>query len=713
MSVHNSDDGDDYVEDPVTLISKLDMSDSLHLHPNDSTALTVVSIKRKGTDYYQVWSCAMLLALEEKNKTGFIDGSCRRNRASAFVSNVPNKGNFQRGQSSNTAPRPNNVNNNRQNGGSGLVCENCGFNGHTIDRCFKIIGYPADLKKKKNGQNTKGKNILNNNDVGSSSSSGFTDEQTATLISLIKDNKVGKNMQANMTVRHPNGTEAFISKIGNLKLPNGLVLFDVLVIPELGHPADTILNVLKKDLKIDNQNHIEFCEICQRAKQTKEHFPLSDHSSSKLGDLVHLDLWGPYKVSSSERFKSYKLFDNEYPEMPYDDERVDPNLNSDQMSQSDSSHSFVPAYKFSHWTDAMNNEMDALLKNDTWDIVDLPMDKKAIGSKWIFKIKYKSSGEIDRLKKSLYGLKQEPRQRNAKLTSTLIENGLSQSKSDYSLYIKSDKDFFLALLVYVDDIIITSNNVSEIDKFKVFLKSKFMIKDLGKLKYFLGIEVIDTDKGICLNQRKYVLDLLSKYGMLACKPAKTPLMSKLVISNKATDNDPIRDNITDYQKLMGKLIYLTNTRPDISYVVQFLSQFMHFPLNSHLKIAFKILRYLKTCLCLGIYLVNNSGMSLKVFSDVDWAKCVVTRRSVTRYCVFLNDSLVSWKNKKQNTISKSSTEAEYRALALVTNILTKGLDTMQHMVLVKKLGMFDIYQVETRRFQLLIIDSWIVEGLVL
>ncbi|GKE66233.1 ribonuclease H-like domain-containing protein, partial [Tanacetum coccineum] len=302
--------------------------------------------------------------------------------------------------------------------------------------------------------------------------------------------------------------------------------------------------------------------------------------------------------------------------------------------------------------------------------VDLHKDRKAIGSKWIYKIKYKSSGEVDRykarlvaqgfgqkegidyeetfspvvkmvtvrcllnivvlnnwhvfqldvndaflygelveivymkppegyfplgnkvcmLKKSLYGLKQAPRQWNAKLTSALIENGFSQSKSDYSLYIKSYKDVFLTLLVYVDDIIITGNNVSEIEKFKVYLKSKFMIKDLGKLKYFLAIEVIDTDKGICLNQRTYVLDLLSDYGMLACKPTKSPLMSKLALSNEASDKDPFLDNITDYQKLMGKLIYLTNTRPDISYVVHCLSQFMHSPLKSHLKIAFKILR---------------------------------------------------------------------------------------------------------------------------
>ncbi|GKF03884.1 ribonuclease H-like domain-containing protein, partial [Tanacetum coccineum] len=286
------------------------------------------------------------------------------------------------------------------------------------------------------------------------------------------------------------------------------------------------------------------------------------------------------------------------------------------------------------------------------------------------------------LKKSLYGLKQAPRQCNAKLTSTLIENGFSHSNSDYSLYTKSVKGVFLALIIYVDDIIITGNNISEIEKFKVYLKSKFMIKDLGKLKYFLGIEVSDTDKGICPNQRKYVLDLLFEYGMLACKPAKTLLMSKLIISNEATENDHILDNITGYQKLMGKLIYLTNTRPDISYIVHCLSQFMHSPLKSHLKIAFKILRYLKSCPGLGIHIIKNSEYRalasitseviyiLKILKDLN----IENLLPVSLHCAIKNAA---------NLVESANQ---------IADILTKGLDTLQHKGFVEKVGMLDIYQ---------------------
>ncbi|GJR06201.1 ribonuclease H-like domain-containing protein [Tanacetum coccineum] len=327
--------------------------------------------------------------------------------------------------------------------------------------------------------------------------------------------------------------------------------------------------------------------------------------------------------------------------IPNDDERVDPKLKSDNKSQSDSSSSFESG-RNSFTTDlSVNSEKNA----DSSDNIFATQDE------WIDRFKarlvdqgFSQKEGIDYEETFSPVVKMALRQWNAKLTSTLIENGFIQSKYDYSLYTKSDKGVFLALLVCVDDIIITGNNV-EIEKFKV----------------------IDTDNGICLNQRKYVLGLLSEYGMLACKPVNTPLISKLVISDEATKKDHVLDNITDYQKLMGKLIYLTNTRHDISYVVHCLSQFMHSPLTYHLKTDFKIMRYLKGCPGLGIHFIKNSGISLSAFSDHDWAKCVVTRKSITGYCVFLNNSLISWKSKKQTTLFKYYTEAEYRALASVTS----------------------------------------------
>ncbi|GJU75332.1 ribonuclease H-like domain-containing protein [Tanacetum coccineum] len=207
---------------------------------------------------------------------------------------------------------------------------------------------------------------------------------------------------------------------------------------------------------------------------------------------------------------------------------------------------------------------------------------------------------------------------------------------------RSDKDVMLILFVYVDDIIVTGNNIDEINKFKQFFGSKFLLKDLGKFKYFLGIEVLDVPEGICLTQRKYYTELLTEFGMLACKPRSTPIEvnpdGKKVVC-KFGDDVPI-NGITNYQKLVGKLIYLTMTRLGISYVVHCLSQVMHNPMQSHLRLAFRVLKYLKREPRLGITFKENDNIDLKVFVDSDWAKCKVTRRSITGYVVFLGNSLV-------------------------------------------------------------------------
>nr|GEV25354.1 ribonuclease H-like domain-containing protein [Tanacetum cinerariifolium] len=458
----------------------------------------------------------MLLALEGKNKIGFIDGSYKRSNidekhnqllklmqflmglddsymqirssilhrealpdvrsAYAAISSKESHRVARNNQNFNVGPsRPNNVNNNRQgggfglnnnrpNGGSDLVCENYGFNGHTIDRCFKIIGYPADFGKKKSGQHFKKQIVFNNNYVGKSLSFGFRDEEMATLISCIKDNKVRKNMQANMAVGHPNGTEAYISKIGNLRLSNGLTLYDILVIPEyydlnlknilgIGEQCeglyyysdkDPVLNVLKDSLNFDRK----------------------DNTANDLNK-------GKSDSSSSSESGS--------------------NINQvDYGNDADSSNDFV----------ATQNEEVATLEEFFFSEGNLEQNPSSSQEVVYMKPQegyFSSDNKVCRLKKSLYGLKQAHRQWNAKLTSTLIENGSSQSKSDYSLYTKSDKGVFLALLVYVDDIIITDNSVFEIEKFKLFFKSKFLIKDLDILTK--GLDTIQH------------LDFVKKLGM--------------------------------------------------------------------------------------------------------------------------------------------------------------------------------------------------------
>ncbi|XP_071741832.1 uncharacterized mitochondrial protein AtMg00810-like [Rutidosis leptorrhynchoides] len=222
----------------------------------------------------------------------------------------------------------------------------------------------------------------------------------------------------------------------------------------------------------------------------------------------------------------------------------------------------------------------------------------------------------------------------------------------------------LYLLVYVDDIILTRSNTKIIDDCKLLLKTKLRIKDLGHLKYFLGIELLDNNDCLVLPQRKYCLEVISEFDLLGRKPAITPLESGVVFSNindhDSTDSPP--ENISEYQKCVGKLIYITLTRHDIAYVVHRLSQFMHAPLKSLLKAAFRVLRYLKGRPGKGVTVKRNNDFVITAFVDSDYAKGSMLRKSVTSFCIFLRNNLISWKSKKQSTVSRSSAEVGYRAL---------------------------------------------------
>ncbi|XP_070009951.1 uncharacterized mitochondrial protein AtMg00810-like [Nicotiana sylvestris] len=242
-----------------------------------------------------------------------------------------------------------------------------------------------------------------------------------------------------------------------------------------------------------------------------------------------------------------------------------------------------------------------------------------------------------KLKKSLYGLRQASRQWYAKLPQ--------------ALYSKA---------VYVDDIILTGDDLYEISALKNFLDSEFKIKDLVSLYYFLGIEVNALPDGVILNQRKFTSDLLKEYDCMDVHYIVSPfdLNQKL----KADVGD-LLPSPKKYRSLVGKLLFLTHTRPDICFSVQHLSQFMQTPRVPHIIVALHLLRYLKGTPDLGLFYSNSTDFSIKAYSDNDWVACPNTRKSVSGFCIFLGDSLVGWKSKKQPVISLSFAEAGYRAIS--------------------------------------------------
>ncbi|KAJ0534952.1 putative RNA-directed DNA polymerase [Helianthus annuus] len=261
---------------------------------------------------------------------------------------------------------------------------------------------------------------------------------------------------------------------------------------------------------------------------------------------------------------------------------------------------------------------------------------------------------VCKLKKSLYGLKQASRNWYQKFTNSLLDIGFKQTGADHSLFIFREKDIFVAALIYVDDVIIVGNALNKIQETKLFLDKKFSIKDLGPLKFFLGIEVARTNEGMVLSQRKYTLDILEETGMMGCRPSPFPMEKNLKLG-KCEEEPKIDSN--QYRRLVGKLLYLQATRPDIAYAVNVLSQFVGDPRKSHMEAANRVLRYLKSTPGQGILIPKEGGTRLTAYCDSDWLGCPVTRRSRSGYLLLIGGAPVSWKSKKQSVVSRSSAEA--------------------------------------------------------
>ncbi|KAG8478945.1 hypothetical protein CXB51_028950 [Gossypium anomalum] len=398
------------------------------------------------------------------------------------------------------------------------------------------------------------------------------------------------------------------------------------------------------------------------------------------------------------------------------------------------------------WSKAAQQEYNALMHNQTCELVSLPPNRKVISCKWVFKVKRHADGSVARykgrlvvkgylqeagidfyetfspvvkpttilivlslavkfnwslrqvninnvflngdlneeiymlqppsfeqhsngqplvckLKKALYGLKQAPRAWFQKLREYLVTSDFMLSKADASLFIKQTGDILIYMLVYVDDIIVIGNQQSTIDAFMEPLDSRFSLKDLGRLSYFLGIEVAHTASGLFLSQRKYIHDLLQRSHMDQYKGTPTPMVYSCLLSSLAGS---LVANESEYRSIVGALQYIVITRPDITFAINKVCQLMYKPLDIHLKAIKRILRYLHATIDHGVHFTDASCLSLVGYSDASWGNDLDNRHSTSRFCIFLGENLVSWSSKKQHVISRSLAEVEYRSLSHAT-----------------------------------------------
>ncbi|KAG9444876.1 hypothetical protein H6P81_016216 [Aristolochia fimbriata] len=350
------------------------------------------------------------------------------------------------------------------------------------------------------------------------------------------------------------------------------------------------------------------------------------------------------------------------------------------------------------WQKAIAKELHALAKTRTWDMVSLPPGKSVIDCKWIFKVKTATDGSVDRYKARLvakgyaqeYGIDYEEtfvpvaRLTSVRLLIALaavrqwdlfqmdVKNSFLNGTLTEEVYMKpppglshlpgqSPQAWFFTFCSKIvefgytqsrhDSALFTrrpsrGDNLSGFSDLKTYLSSCFEMKDLGPLRYFLGV--------------KYASDLINRVGLSDNKTFDTPL--ELKVKFQLIDGEELSDP-TLYQKLVSGLIYLSITRPDISYAVHVVSQFMLAPMSVHYAVVLRILRYVKGSLLQGLFLSSASPLTLLAYSDACWVGDVTDRRSTTGYSVFLVHSLISWRSKKQSTVSRSSTKGEYRAPA--------------------------------------------------
>lgn len=391
------------------------------------------------------------------------------------------------------------------------------------------------------------------------------------------------------------------------------------------------------------------------------------------------------------------------------------------------------------WEMAMKEEISAHEENGTWTLTELPKDRKAIKTKWVFKIKndggdgpnrYKArlvakgyaqkagidyeetfspvvrhntirflmalavecgmkvyqmdavtaflQGELSeeiyteqpesfhdgtnrvcRLNKAIYGLKQAGRVWNLKLDSHLKKMGFKRSLCDPCVYIKPN----IIIAVYVDDLLIFYISISDLDDTRKQLHTHFRMKDIGQAKCCLGISIKQGADFIELDQSKYILEILEKFGMQQCKPCTSPSELNLKLTNSMINEENSITGTVPYQQLVGSLLYISNaTRPDIAYAISEVSRFNANHTDVHWTAAKRILRYLRGTTSLKLR-YERKKEPIHAYCDADWGSENETRKSRTGYVIVMAGAAVAWCSKRQQIVALSSTEAEYIALS--------------------------------------------------
>ena len=262
----------------------------------------------------------------------------------------------------------------------------------------------------------------------------------------------------------------------------------------------------------------------------------------------------------------------------------------------------------------------------------------------------------------MYSLKQAPRAWYSHIEAFFLKEGFEKCPYEHTLFIKKSSQGTSLLLVclYVDDLIFTGNDETLFSSFKHSMMKEFDMTDLGRMRYFLGLEVLQRADGIFICQRKYAQEVLERFNMVGCNAVYNPIVLgfKLV-----TDSAGMTINSTQYMQMVCSLMYLTSTRLDIMFVVNLLSRYLAHPAELHLQAVKRVLRYIKGTLSYGIFYKQSGDVELLAYTDNDYAGDLEDRKSTSGLLFMLSSRAVSWSSKKQPVVTLSTTEAEFIAAA--------------------------------------------------